>query len=446
MKIKNYILVFVLCTWSLCTFSQEYARLGERTILGTARYVGFGGAMSAIGGDPSAVHDNPAGLGLYRRAEVMITLAETLDRTQAVSGNYTAFRPTFSADQASVALSMPSYNPSEQGIQFNNVLFSYHRLRTFNRDIYFTDTDQPSLGCLLSTLQDVNWDIPFCSDANNVSSSLQINESGQVNEFAIDWGMNISNKWFVGAGIHFQQLTYVSDAVFIETFMQTNENRQHMSNHNKSSLVFSGASVSGALGVILRPTGWLRLGAGLQTASIGGLQTYSAGTLTALTDSVRDSYAPDMNYSSSDFHMPWHLSSSAAFQIGAYGMIALQYDMYHQKNEPEWHSLRAGFEVIPVLGLYINAGYAYESTFKDDRSIWRVDESFNRQDTHFQHPLGAHNASLAIGYRGTHVLVQAAYQYHRQGLRLWAHENADSRIVNTDTHRIILTIGWHQSY
>ena len=45
-------------------FSQDYTRLSERTIIGTARYVGMSGAMTAIGGDPSAVTDNPAELGL----------------------------------------------------------------------------------------------------------------------------------------------------------------------------------------------------------------------------------------------------------------------------------------------------------------------------------------------------------------------------------------------
>ena len=52
--------------------------------MGTARYVGMAGAMSAVGGDPSAVMDNVAGLGLYRRSEVMITFDETLDRTAGV--------------------------------------------------------------------------------------------------------------------------------------------------------------------------------------------------------------------------------------------------------------------------------------------------------------------------------------------------------------------------
>ncbi|MBR5678079.1 MAG: hypothetical protein IKX20_08065 [Paludibacteraceae bacterium] len=443
-KLHIVILSAILLGWVGVGFAQDYARVGERSIIGTARYVGFGGAMSAIGGDPSAAHDNPAGLGLYRRAEVMLTLDEILDFTKVQENNYTSTRGLFSVPQASIVLSFPTFK--EKGILFQNVMFSYHRLRTFDRNIYATrQAASPSLGRLLLDA-DVEWDIPFCADPYNASSALQLYESGQINEFAIDWAMNISNQWFVGAGLHFQSSNFYSEAIYAETFEQINEERKNMSNRNEATLLHSGAGITASLGVIYRPTGWLRLGFGMQTASLGALRTYTTGTLTALTDSLRSSYAPDLNYANSDFHMPWHTSTSVAFQIGAYGMIALQYDFLHQKNEPNMHSLRAGFEVIPVLGLYINAGYAYESTFYKDSRVVPMDNTFERQDTHFQHPVGAHYASFAIGYRGTNMMVQAAYQYCRQGFQLWMHENADPFNVNADTHKIILTLGWHRAY
>ena len=83
MKRSNYILS--LCALFLALgatlHAQDVQRFSERQIIGTARYVGMGGAMTAIGGDPSAVLDNPAGLGLYRRSEIALTVDETIDRT-----------------------------------------------------------------------------------------------------------------------------------------------------------------------------------------------------------------------------------------------------------------------------------------------------------------------------------------------------------------------------
>ncbi|MBO4249715.1 MAG: hypothetical protein J5884_00510 [Paludibacteraceae bacterium] len=447
-KRSNRLLVAVLT--ALCAvsasalYAQDYARLGERTILGTARYIGMGGAMSAIGGDPSAVHDNPAGLGLYRRTEVMITFDECMDKTKVKDNNYTSFRNCVSIPQASVVISLPSYKDSDEGIQFNNVMFSYHRLRTYNRDIYATrQTPSPSLGNLLY-YADVDWDIPFCSDRGNATSGLQLNESGQVNEFAVDWSMNISNRWFVGAGVHAQSARLYSDAVYSEVFKTVNQEGRNMTIKNSSSLILTNASVSGALGLIYRPIMWLRIGFGLQTASLGAMRTYASGKLTALYDSLRTSYAPDIDYSDSKFHMPWHTSTSVACQIGAYGMISFQHDYFHQKGETDRHSLRAGFEVIPILGMYINAGYAYESTFKNDTRIVGMDPTFVRQDTYFMHPKDAHYASVALGYRGTYVIVQAAYQYCRQQFNLWPHEEASPFAVTADTHRIVLTLAWHR--
>ena len=78
---KSLLILFLFCGLLPVVNSQDIQRFSERQIIGTARYVGMGGAMTAIGGDASAVQDNPAGLGLYRRSEVMLTLSETIDRT-----------------------------------------------------------------------------------------------------------------------------------------------------------------------------------------------------------------------------------------------------------------------------------------------------------------------------------------------------------------------------
>lgn len=41
-------------------------RFGSQNITGTARYRSMGGAFGALGGDPSCMTDNPAGMGIYR--------------------------------------------------------------------------------------------------------------------------------------------------------------------------------------------------------------------------------------------------------------------------------------------------------------------------------------------------------------------------------------------
>ena len=409
--------------------AQDYFRLGERTINGTARYVGMSGAMSAIGGDPSSAHDNPAGLGLYRRSEVTLSFDQTMDFTWQNGDDKNRQRDfLFSVPQASVVLNLP---------QNNKFQFSYRRLNSYRRAMYGVGENDYSLGAILNTL-DVNWDIAFCTATPNRAHALKLIESGLVHEYAFNWAINISDSWYVGAGLQVQSYNLSADAIYQEDFALG------MYNQNKTTLFYSGVSASLSAGLIYRPFEWLRLGVGLQTPSLGSMSISSTGELASMTDSLRFSYAPDQTYTErSELTQPLHLSSSVAFQIGAYGMVALQHDYYHQPKETDRHSLRAGIEVIPVLGFYINAGYACESTFKPDRVV-AIDPTFNRQDTYFQMPQIAHYGSLALGYRGKYFIAQLAYQYRRQQLNLYAHEFAAPYNLCADTHRIVFTIGWHR--
>ena len=75
MRIGKYILAWcmvgMLSIGMLC--AQDVQRLGEQDIVGTARYVGMAGAMTAVGGDASAMWDNPAALGVYQKFEAELT-------------------------------------------------------------------------------------------------------------------------------------------------------------------------------------------------------------------------------------------------------------------------------------------------------------------------------------------------------------------------------------
>ena len=48
--------------------TYESARLLGSDLNGTARYVGMGGAMDALGADISTISTNPAGIGLFRHS------------------------------------------------------------------------------------------------------------------------------------------------------------------------------------------------------------------------------------------------------------------------------------------------------------------------------------------------------------------------------------------
>ena len=70
--------IVILCTLVGTTAASaqnlyDAARLMGNDLNGTARFVGMGGAMGALGGDISTMGTNPAGIGIYRSSDVMTT-------------------------------------------------------------------------------------------------------------------------------------------------------------------------------------------------------------------------------------------------------------------------------------------------------------------------------------------------------------------------------------
>ena len=53
----------------------DAAKLAEKDLNGTARFVGMGGAMGALGGDITTMGTNPAGIGIYRSNDVMTSFS-----------------------------------------------------------------------------------------------------------------------------------------------------------------------------------------------------------------------------------------------------------------------------------------------------------------------------------------------------------------------------------
>ena len=425
-------------------FSQTYYRLGDRTIMGTARYVGMGGAMTAIGGDPSAVLDNPAGLGLYRRHEVMLTFDVTFDRTSQLELSNKGKSNIFMVPQASVVLSLPTTNVSDNGVQSHNFMFSYNRVQTFSRVLNAGGEDAPSLGALFASTG-VDLRVPYTDELSNRQNGILLQEAGYVNEYALDWAMNIANKWYWGLGLRINSFTFGTDGYYSERFDQVNAADQYFYNANQTSLLYSGAGCSFATGLIYRPNAWLRLGFGLETPSIGSVNISGTGLVETMTDSLRFSPTHTISQRLTDFHMPLHISTSLAIQFDYYALLALQYDYRQQKGCLPAHSIRLGLEVIPVAGLYINAGYAFESAFSHASNIQEIDPTLHCLTAYSQRTRWSQYFSGAVGYRGKSFLLQVGYQYRWQRLDLYAHQNViDPYQMRTDNHRIIFTIGWHQ--
>ena len=73
---KKYIVAATLALFAASASAQDIYKVGLLTstdLNGDARYVGMGGAMSALGANISAMSTNPASTAQYRRNDFSIT-------------------------------------------------------------------------------------------------------------------------------------------------------------------------------------------------------------------------------------------------------------------------------------------------------------------------------------------------------------------------------------
>ena len=106
--------------------TYDNAQLATTDLNGTARYVGMGGAMDALGADLSTISTNPAGIGLFRSSQVKASLGMM---TQEGAGSFAdADKTHMSFDQIGFVYSMRTGRSS-----FLNMAFNYHKSRDFNQ-------------------------------------------------------------------------------------------------------------------------------------------------------------------------------------------------------------------------------------------------------------------------------------------------------------------------
>ena len=467
------ILLILLLAYSLSpiAYSQDVQRFAERGTIGSARYVGMGGAMTAIGGDPSAAMVNPAGLGLYRRSEISVSIDETIDNTQQVGSNDTYQRTRFAAPQISAIWAWGN-SQKQRGLVYNNFMFSLNRLANFNRDIVVKGAGMGMVPTICNITNDeggvseeflVNkpWDnveIGWLSILgyeaylidpieNNkwkpavdfTDGSLSISETGTSDQYTISWAGNISNQWYIGIGLNIPTINYTKHTSLRE------ENKQNSSSAElKSMFHVSGVGVSGSFGLIYRPIQALRIGASLQTPTILSLSRQSTGDMySTIAGQKYEVLTPESGVMDIDIASPLHTSVSVAGQMGKIGLIAVQYDYAHSSEMEDIHTLRMGAEAQVTRGLFLNVGYVYESSFMKEDPKWLLGYNEIRTDMDYRYTAATQYASAGIGYRSDVVVAQLAYQYGWQTIHQYAsEEQALPFHVDSHTHRIVATLAW----
>ena len=130
---KHYILytaaLTALAIPAMAQETYESANIATEDLNGTARYVGMGGAMEALGADISTISTNPAGIGLFRKSGISFSMGATSvkgdDTSVGDKLNITGKKAPMSFDQIGFVYA----NETSQG-NFINCAFNSHATST----------------------------------------------------------------------------------------------------------------------------------------------------------------------------------------------------------------------------------------------------------------------------------------------------------------------------
>lgn len=374
---KSILAIAVLLNCTFITAQTEFdaLKLVQSDINGTARYMSMAGAFGALGGDASAIKDNPAGLGIYRTSEITGTLNFN---TQKSNSNWQyldqgSVKNSFGYDNLyNLGFNNFAYikaNPTirsqsgESGLMSSNWSFSYNRLKSFDRNSTIQSGYAPSsitdyMGYFTGNIKSAdlteandpynNTNIPWISElafqgylinenVNNVTgnsswSSLlgstekiaptyTLHENGYVDEYSIGWAGNINNMFYLGATVNLQAISYNAHSIYSETF---SEGGGMTLDNNVST---SGAGFNLNLGAIIRPIDELRLGIAVHTPTLYALTTNNYTNLDYfLTNSINGYLTTPDGYTSYRMNSPWKVNASAAVIVGQKGLISAEYD------------------------------------------------------------------------------------------------------------------------
>ncbi|MEG0647704.1 MAG: TonB-dependent receptor, partial [Bacteroides sp.] len=113
----------------------DAANIASKDLNGTARFVGMGGAMGALGGDISTIGTNPAGIGIYRSNDIMTSFGFSGYGTESKFGgdqfNSNMTRGSF--DNIGVVFSSKIGNQTP--LRYVNFGFNYKKAKSFNRNM-----------------------------------------------------------------------------------------------------------------------------------------------------------------------------------------------------------------------------------------------------------------------------------------------------------------------
>ena len=325
---------------------------------GTARFMGMGGAMSAVGGDFSSVSINPAAIAVFNQEEVH--LSTNVQSSQFNSAYYGRTENTIDNDFTLSHLGINGIIVDDQSKRWSRVSIgiNFNRMADFNEfsrvegvnpnSSYagvFADNAQ---GIDYQNLNDFNtglaWDtylIDTVGGTDQYASAVAIPGQTQIRRIDTDGGIHelgislggIYEGWlFFGGSINLPILNYQSEVTYTESEFNSAANQINSWSYTQS-LQVEGSGINIKLGAIAKLFPWLRLSAAIHTPSYLSLEeTYASEIETEFNNGQQfESLSPLSGFEYRLF-TPWRFNFGGAFVVAQSGVISAEYEIASYRN------------------------------------------------------------------------------------------------------------------
>lgn len=369
--------------WTVCALltaatavaqnAYDLEKLLGSDLNGTARFVGMGGAMSALGGDISVIGTNPAGTAIYRSNDIAVSFGFNSTSTSSTfhGTSMSEDRTRASFDQVGFVYSNKIGNNTS--LRYVNFGFNYHKSKNFNHlfsaggaldnlsqsyqlaqnlsdyrltetefdDILDTDNpytkywnELPVLGIMGVRTGVVDWfDGPLGWDGygNNFFSK----QTGGINQYDFNVSFNIEDRIYLGATLGVYDVDYKRYTSYTE-----NLNDDYGDDNGGYTLDnfyrLEGTGIDLKLGIIVRPLedSPFRIGLAVHTPTWYDLRESYDATLSsdiyhfdeAYRQTLSDFLHPDYLTYDYDVTTPWKFNLSAGTTLGGLVAVGAEYE------------------------------------------------------------------------------------------------------------------------
>ena len=385
-KIYLSILSLSLAAGAYAQSAVDAYQLSPSDFRGTARFMSMGGAFTALGGDISTLNQNPAGIGIYRKSEIGITLDINMaktditaglskyseDKTRAYCNNFgyvgainldsdimrtfnwgVSYSRVASFDRTYRAGMRGNYVPISNSVtnyiaSFTNQpasVYEYDKANKYN-PYYDGNGDWLSIlayqGFLISNNGNSTYNGLWGKNTTG-DMSTTVREKGYVDEYSIDFGGNVSDIVYWGVGFGITDIRYTQTSVYDEGLSNAyipNQSTGYRVGDGTITLgndkLVTGSGFNFKTGLIIKPINELRLGIAVHTPTYYKLSQDFRGYATYDYPGFYDlkTVETEAGYFDWKLQTPWKLMFGVAGVVGGRAILSADYE-YAAYNKME---------------------------------------------------------------------------------------------------------------